>query len=97
MPSSLTPDGPTPGTAPERWPDRTTEELEAAADAARLAPSVHNTQPWRIVMHPQQLDLRADRSRQLTTLDPVGRGLVQSVGAALFNVRWRRRRPDEPW
>jgi hypothetical protein len=33
------------------------------------------------------MELRADRTRQLTVLDPRGRELVQSVGAALFNVR----------
>ncbi|WP_097206349.1 Acg family FMN-binding oxidoreductase [Geodermatophilus sabuli] len=64
-----------------------TRALEAAADAAVLAPSVHNTQPWRIVLHADSLELRADRSRQLTTVDPLGRELVQSVGAALLNVR----------
>lgn len=61
--------------------------LEAAADAAVRAPSVHNTQPWRIRLHPARLELRADRARQLTVLDPVGRALTQSVGAALLNAR----------
>lgn len=85
-----------------------TEALEAAADSAILAPSVHNTQPWRIVLHADRLDLRADRTRQLTTIDPLGRELAQSVGAALFNARvalaaagWavevdRIPRPDDP-
>jgi len=70
---------------PTRIPPRS--PLEAAADAAVLAPSVHNTQPWRIVLHPDRLELFADRTRQLTVLDPVGRALAQSVGAALFNAR----------
>ncbi|MGY1708801.1 Acg family FMN-binding oxidoreductase [Geodermatophilus sp. SYSU D00758] len=61
--------------------------LEEAADAAMAAPSVHNTQPWRIVLHADRLDLRADRARQLTAVDPGGRELAQSVGAALFNAR----------
>jgi nitroreductase len=61
--------------------------LEDAADAALMAPSVHNTQPWRIELHEDRLDLRADRSRQLTTLDPTGRELVISAGAALLNAR----------
>jgi nitroreductase len=61
--------------------------VEAAADSARLAPSVHNTQPWTLVARPDRLELRADRSRQLAVLDPSGRELVQSVGAALFNAR----------
>jgi hypothetical protein len=79
-----------PPTAPPAW--RLTRiprqsPLEAAADATVRAPSVHNTQPWRIVLHPDRLELLADRTRQLTVLDPVGRALVQSVGAALFNAR----------
>jgi hypothetical protein len=61
--------------------------LEEAVDRGRLAPSVHNTQPWTFVLFPDRMELRADRSRQLTALDPDGRELVQSVGAALFNVR----------
>ncbi|MGY1633468.1 Acg family FMN-binding oxidoreductase [Geodermatophilus sp. SYSU D01186] len=83
----------TPPTPQDRPATRTREpatvprELEQAADAAVLAPSVHNTQPWHLVLQPSSLTLRADRARQLTTLDPLGRELVQSVGAALFNAR----------
>jgi nitroreductase len=61
--------------------------LEDAADLTLLAPSVHNTQPWRIELHDDRLDLRADRTRQLTTLDPLGRELIVSTGAALLNAR----------
>ncbi|GAA3162332.1 nitroreductase family protein [Blastococcus jejuensis] len=61
--------------------------LEQAADRAARAPSVHNTQPWRIELQPDHLVLRDDPSRQLKVLDPQGRELVQSVGAALFNIR----------
>ena len=71
------------GTAPPAW----SQALEDAVDHGRLAPSVHNTQPWTFVLFPDRLELRADRSRQLRVLDPTGRELVQSVGAALFNVR----------
>lgn len=61
--------------------------LEDAADLAVLAPSVHNTQPWRLVLRDDGLEFHADRGRQLTALDPRGRELVQSVGAALLNAR----------
>ena len=82
--------------------------LEAAVDRAVLAPSVHNTQPWSFVLSPDRVEVRADRRRQLTVLDPLGRELVQSVGAALFTLRvalsargWalavdRLPRPDDP-
>ncbi|WP_409332739.1 Acg family FMN-binding oxidoreductase [Trujillonella humicola] len=64
-----------------------TDALEEAADLARLAPSVHNTQPGRLALRDDRLELHADRTRQLVTLDPAGRALAQSVGAALFNAR----------
>ena len=68
-------------------PDARRQALEQAVDYAVRAPSVHNTQPWRFELKPDRLVIRADRTRQLTTLDPIGRELVQSVGAALFNAR----------
>jgi nitroreductase len=88
--------------------DERMQALQAAAAAALLAPSVHNTQPWVLVLHRDRVDVRADRSRQLPTADPRGRELVQSLGAAVFNVRvtlaalgWaadvdRFPRPDDP-
>jgi len=67
--------------------DERMQALEDAADAAMAAPSVHNSQPWTIVLHRDRLELHADRSRRLPALDPEGRELVQSLGAALFNMR----------
>ena len=76
------------GGAPEDgFASARTEALEHAVDLARLAPSVHNTQPWLIVVENGGLTLRADRGRQLRVLDPLGRALVLSVGAALLHVR----------
>jgi nitroreductase len=63
------------------------EALAAAVARAVLAPSLHNTQPWLFTVHADRLDVRADRTRHLPGIDPSGRELVQSVGAALFNAR----------
>jgi nitroreductase len=52
-------------------------------ELATRAPSVHNTQPWRFLAGKSGLDLYADRTRQLTVLDPTGRQLAISCGAAL--------------
>ena len=61
--------------------------LRRAAKQARLASSVHNTQPWRMVIRPDSLELYADRERQLAALDPTGRQLLVSCGCALLNAR----------
>jgi hypothetical protein len=67
--------------------DSAADALSAAVDRAMLAPSLHNSQPWRFTVHADGLDVGADRTRELTSIDPSGRALVQSVGAALFNAR----------
>ena len=47
------------------------------------APSVHNTQPWRWLVGSQSLHLYSDADRQLPNIDPDGRDLILSCGAAL--------------
>ena len=61
--------------------------LDEAALAARLAPSIHNTQPWRWLVRPGALDLWADRRHQLRVADPDGRMMTISCGAALHHAR----------
>jgi nitroreductase len=61
--------------------------LRHAAESARLAPSVHNTQPWKFVLTGDSMEIYADRRRQLAVLDPTGRQLLISVGCAVFNAR----------
>lgn len=63
------------------------ETIGHVVGAATRAPSVHNTQPWRFEVQGQALELWADRSRQLTVLDPDGRLLHLSCGAALEHAR----------
>jgi hypothetical protein len=64
--------------------DETKALFRKAVERASLAPSVHNTQPWRFVVRPTVLELHADSDRQLRALDPTGRQLVISCGCALF-------------
>ncbi len=55
------------------------------ATAAR-APSIHNTQPWRFRVGQYSIELYADPGRKLR-VDPLGRELLISCGAALFGLR----------
>ena len=61
--------------------------LLQAADAARFAPSVHNTQPWRWVVRPDRLELFAAPDRRLPVQDPDRHMLLVSCGAAVHHAR----------
>lgn len=54
---------------------------------AALAPSSHNTQPWRFRVSESVIDLLADRTRALPVNDPEDRELTISCGCALMNLR----------
>ena len=56
-------------------------------EAAIAAPSVLNSQPWRFRIRGGGIDVFADWNRQLQGIDPSGRELLISIGAAVFNVR----------
>ena len=53
---------------------------------AARAPSLHNTQPWRFKVSQDALELYADTKRQLR-VDPDGREMLISCGAALYGLR----------
>ncbi|WP_067674993.1 Acg family FMN-binding oxidoreductase [Nocardia miyunensis] len=68
----------------------TTLPVDIATKAVRsagLAPSLHNSQPWRWVFDGTQLDLHAVPERMLPTTDPTGRQMVLSCGIALGHLR----------
>ena len=58
-------------------------EVSLIIECASLAPSVHNTQPWAFVPVAGGLEVLADQERQLGFLDPTGRQLHISCGAAV--------------
>ncbi|MEI4272164.1 hypothetical protein TEK04_10555 [Klenkia sp. LSe6-5] len=72
--------------AGEQAPVLTRAGLLQALGAAQRAPSVHNTQPWRWRLAPDQVRLIADRSRSLPATDPTGRELRISCGAVLHHL-----------
>jgi nitroreductase len=71
---------------PENVPQHVIEELVATAT---LAPSMHNTQPWRFRFQPasQTIEVYADPARMLRFSDPDGRAVHIACGAALLNLR----------
>jgi hypothetical protein len=61
-------------------------KLRFALQYATLAPSSHNSQPWRFMLAGREVTLLADRPRALPVVDPYDRELVISCGAALMNL-----------
>jgi hypothetical protein len=66
--------------------------LLAAVDYAVLAPSGHNTQPWRFTVGDGTLELWADRTHAVRVVDPHDRELTISCGATLAFLRIALRR-----
>lgn len=62
------------------------QALLQAAEAARYAPSIHNTQPWTWTVYPDRLELNAATERQLAVQDPDAHMLLLSCGAALHHA-----------
>jgi nitroreductase len=65
----------------------TKDEARWAVEQAAKAPSIHNTQPWRFRWEGDTFELYADTTRVLSAVDPDGRELVISCGAALLGLR----------
>jgi hypothetical protein len=65
----------------------TPDQVAFLLATAGRAPSVHNTQPWRFRVHPSGLDLHADQGRRLRAIDPEGREMLISCGAAVYGLR----------
>ena len=63
---------------PEATP---TTEWRELLEVAVLAPSAHNSQPWRFALIPDGVEVYADRTRSLPVADPYDRELTISCGA----------------
>ncbi len=62
------------------------EKLKFLLNYAILAPSLHNTQPWKFTVRGSEVRVLVDRNRQLRVADPDARELYISVGCALENI-----------
>ncbi|MXN75974.1 nitroreductase [Burkholderia sp. 4701] len=63
------------------------DRLRSLLRYAVMAPSSHNSQPWRFVVDGNTIAVCADRARALPVIDPFDRELIISCGAALLNLR----------
>ncbi|GAA4639263.1 nitroreductase family protein [Actinoallomurus vinaceus] len=68
------------------------EVLQRLVEAAVWAPSAHDTRPWWFDTHGETVTLHADTDRCLNVVDPHGREMLISCGAALFTLRLAVRR-----
>lgn len=62
------------------------EKLKFLLNYAVLAPSLHNTQPWKFTVRGNEIHVLADTMRWLKVADPDQRELFISIGCALENL-----------
>ncbi|MER7014463.1 nitroreductase family protein [Saccharopolyspora sp. NPDC000359] len=65
----------------------TPSQVRQVIRLAGMAPSLHNSQPWRFRITPHLIELHADPGRRLRAADPEDRELWLACGAALLNLR----------
>lgn len=64
----------------------TREKMMYLLRYAVLAPSIHNTQPWKFSVDRGRIGIFADRTRWLAAADPDERDMRMSLGCALENL-----------
>lgn len=64
----------------------TTGDPPGLVRAAVLAANAHNAQPWHFAITPHRIDVFADPTRTLGTMDPLLREMYLSLGCALENL-----------
>jgi nitroreductase len=67
-------------------PALTRRQVLDLARAAHQSPSIHNSQPWRLLARSDGLEVVEDRARALDGVDPLGRERIISCGAAVKNA-----------
>jgi nitroreductase len=79
--------GPSGGRNASVTPSLTEDDIMSLGEAARWAPSIHNSQPWRLRRMSDGIEIFEDLTRSLPVIDPAGRGRLVSCGAAILNAR----------
>jgi hypothetical protein len=72
---------------PGATPVTTYAILRSAAQQALFAPSAYNSQPWKLRLSDEAVELHADMARRRPIADPRDREIFLACGAALENVR----------
>lgn len=67
-------------------------DLEYIAQCGTLAPSAHNTQPWKFRLLGDRIEVYADTARHLGSADAERRMMQISIGCAIENMRVAARR-----
>ncbi len=62
-----------------------TAQIRELIRYATLAPSGHNTQPWRFIIKRDTVQIKPDYTRRLPVVDPIERELWISLGCAVEN------------
>ncbi len=63
-----------------------TDKLKFLVNYAVLAPSLHNSQPWKFAVRADEIRILADPTRQLKVADSDARELYISIGCAIENL-----------
>src|SRR5262249_1236959 len=79
------------GPAYGQWKEWKTKSVQGAGTlslvgSAILVANPHNTQPWLFVVNPNRIDLFADTTRNIGTIDPYLREMYEGLGCAIENL-----------
>lgn len=62
------------------------DKIKLLLEYGTLAPSTHNTQPWKFEIKANTLRIFIDLSKKIPVADPTGRDMYISIGALIKNI-----------
>lgn len=67
--------------------DKIEDQIAFIAQYGELAPSRYNTQPWKIEIQENQLNIHLDTEKHLASIDPYDREMYISAGCLIANIQ----------